>query len=301
MSRAPAPRLGSRAPVGLVAVLLVACGAPATVERGPPLEALRARTEAARDAESRREALRGVSRARSRWPGDRGLRRLEYTLRAELGDWPEAFDLLAEIASGGGLAELDPEGVVRVVWASDQWSRWAELAVDDGGDGSARSRTMHALALIAAGSQDEDGARRRALEALSRQPGDPHLLTAVAAIDARRARWGTVLLFADRALAEAQRRGEAPPLGARTLLAIALATRGPERAPAAFTEARGDQLPRGRRAEGRFLLAHGRPAQAQRVLAEWMSRYPLDVETARLHARLREVVARVERETEGDR
>lgn len=275
------------------AVGSVACGSRPAVQAGPPVAELEARFADADDVAARQGVLEQLEAARSAWPADPDLKTLEVRVRESLGDWSGAMELLLGPSAASPASVIDASLLRRIVIGGEGLARWHTATSGAGDPPSGEPMASLALHLMALGASDPEVGRARALEALTRHPGDPELLTAVAAIDAARAEWGSVLLFADRALAEAQARSAPPPVPARTLMAMALAERTPASASAAFIEARNEDLPQCHRAEARFLVRHGRPAQAALLLAEWLDRYPLDAQSRTLHAEIAALVARM--------
>lgn len=294
------PLRAGRMHLGLLGALVIAlgaagCGASGPADRRPPTEALREAARTSTDAASRREVLARVIEARRRWTHDHALRALEAELRAGLGDWAGALDLTDPVEAEQPDA-VDHARLRRWVEAADAWERWLPIAEAAGHDDPRAAPADHASWLRARAAAAPGEALERALAALDRRPGDPHLLTAAAAAAARAERWGAALLSASRALDEARRAGVEPPPPARSVLAVACAERDPTRALAAFEEARVEALPGARRAEARFLLRHARPRAAARVLADWLDGYPLDRESAALLAQIDAIVGRVEGE-----
>lgn len=297
MSRPVGSRRGRGHPGWLLAlwaaITLGGCGTQPAVTAGPPLERLEAEVAAAADTDGRMGALERVVEARARWPHDRRLAALEGELRDDLGDWSGALALALGPVEEGRAGPDEMARARRLALKVEAWDRWLPVARAARDDEVLDRPPAHGMWLQALAATDPEGARAGVRAALAHHPGEPAYLTAAAAIAARRDRWGEALLFADRAITEARRAERAPPAPARTLLALALARREPAAAAAAFVDARAEALPHGRRAEARFLLRHGRPEQAARLLDEWLARHPLDAQSARLQARLRVVVGRL--------
>lgn len=276
----------------MLALALTACGGPPPTRRAAP-DTLDRAAVAALDPAARRAALQRVEAARARRPADRALLATEGHLRAALGDYPGATDALLTAAEG----DADPalrDAARDAVRASGAWARWRPLAEASGADTDLDRPAAHAGWLQALAATDRAAARAAARRALERRAGDPHLLTAAAAIEADADAWGHALLLATRAIEQADAAGIAPPPPARTVRARALAALEPASAPDAFAAARADDDPAGRRDEALFLLRHGRIEPARVALDAWLAERPLDAEAATLAGRLAEVAARAD-------
>ena len=294
---------GAFARAAILALLFTACGAPPATNRRAP-EALDAATITALDPAARQSALDRVVAARADDPDDPDLIATEGHLRHALGDPQTATTLLLRAlahrpnAPDAPQADATDPTLRAATWtaalASGDPVRYRPIA-EAAGDHTALDRPAdHAIWLMTLAPTDLPAARRGALTALAAHPGNPPLLTAAAAIEARANAWGPALILATRAIDHTPP-DATPPRPARSLRAQALAALDPASATDAYLEARAEALPATRRAEALFLLRHGRVAAAAEALATWTTDHPLDAEAAKLAGQIATVTARIDR------